>query len=212
MNLKRIQLSIVTLMATLVSGWWTASSSADEYRHIENQSRRIVRQADRLVRELHHFEHTPQFAHLVRDMQNLRLAAVQLADLTHRHGRLRQIERYIAILDSTLHHAKNLVDQIEHGAAHGVGHVDGNTRNTRRLMSVIEESIIHMQKDVVDLRRHLYGYGHEDPIVVPEYPVYPTPPISNPGCRLPYRSGGGVIVQPNGISLGNGRVQFRINF
>ena len=191
------------------------SASADTYRHIDELALNIERQSKRLVSEVRHYRHTPEYRHLIEDARDMADLADHLHDVAHDHGSLAHMESDLRQLDSKFHHLESLFDRVEYGAAYGRGHVHGETSHVRELLHLIEDDIHHLQDDLRSLRTPVCTTS---PVVVNRPPIYPSPysnrwggynnPPQSSGFGQSYRNGWG----GRGITIGGGSSRFTIGF
>jgi hypothetical protein len=169
---------------------FTASASADTYQHIDQLALKIDRAAKAIVCETRHYRHTPEYTHLVADARDLAVLADHVHEIAHHHGSLAHLDSDVAALDAKFHHLESVFDRVEWRAAHGHGHVHGNTSHVKGLLNSIEECIHHLQADLRSLRTPVHAVR---PVVV-QRPIYTTPHSSR---------WGGYNVRPHSSGFGN---------
>lgn len=193
--------------AILFAGFFANQANADTWGHIEELGHDIALKADQLLAETHHYRHTPEYGHLVSDAVQLRAKANRICSLARSHASIYYLEAALADLDARFHHLEGLFDHIEHEAAHGHGHIHGPTRHVKRLLNRVEDCIHHMQRDIAALRAHRVTRVYRRP--------YSSGHYSRPSCSTPYpvyRSYHGHGHSHSGITIGNDKFRFRINF
>ena len=200
---------------------FSATAKADTYHHIDQLALTIDRQSKQLVREAHHYRHTPEYRHLVSDARDMCRLADHLHEVAHHHGDLRHLTSDVDELDAKFHHLESVFDRVERRASHGHGHVHGNTSHVRELLISIEDNIHHLQEDLELLRTPV----HARPIVTPRRTIYATPYTSGWGGyhssrpssygHLGGHYGRGAYGQPyrgRGITFGGGSTRFTFRF
>ena len=191
------------------------SASADTYHHIDQLALSIERQSKRLISEVRHYRHTPEYRHLDQDAREMAELADHLHDVAHHHGSLGHMESDLNQLDRKFHHLESVFDRVEHGAAFGHGHVHGNTSHVRELLHSIEDDIHHLQEDLRSLRNPICTTS---PAVVNRPSIYTSPYSSrwggynvrpqSSGFGHSYGSGWG----GRGITIGGGSSRFTFGF
>jgi hypothetical protein len=202
--------SITAVLTLVVATSFATQVNADEYRHIDQLAQKIQRYSKQLKNEVRHYRHTPEYNHLVNDVNNVYRLATHIHDVTHFEGNLFHLQSDLAELDREFHHLESVFDRIEHNAAYGNGHVHGSTAHVKRLLNNIEDSIHHITVDVQILRAPRVFHQ-------PVYrPVYRQPVYQQPTCRVPtynrpshggHGGHGGI-----GFSIGGGSSKIHIRF
>lgn len=158
--MKRIASKSIQWIAFLIAGFAISrAANADTCGHLVSLASKIDRQARRLLQETHHYRHTPNYHRLVAEVATLRAKARHMRITTFRADNFHHLEEDLMIVDRCFHHVEDFFDHAEIESAHGHGHVHGNTRHVKLLLNSMEETIHHMQDDVLDLRRSFFGSG-----------------------------------------------------
>ena len=200
---------------------FSATAKADTYHHMDQLALSIDQQAKEIVREAHHYRHTPEYRHLVSDARDMCQLADHLHEVVHHHGDLGHVASDVNELDAKFHHLESVFDRIERRAAHGHGHVHGNTSHVRELLISIEDSIHHLQEDLELLQTPV----PVQPIVSRRPTIHATPYTSRWGGYNSSRPSGyghgvghrgpNVYGQPyrgRGITFGGGSTRFTFRF
>ncbi|WP_442511531.1 hypothetical protein SH528x_003212 [Novipirellula sp. SH528] len=198
----------------------TAFSSpavANTYQHIDHLALQIAMQSNQLVGETRHYQHTPEYRHLVSDARDMARLADHIHELAHHQGSVSHLNSDLAQLDAKFHHLESLFDGIEHRAARGYRHVHGNTSHVKLMLNSIENNIHHLREDIQSMQT----------------PVISTPYTSNFGAyssrwggynARPSSSGFGRVntlhddhghsqrSRSRGITIGGGSSRFTIGF
>ena len=134
--------TLATLAVTFTA--LATSASADTYHHIDQIALTIERQTQQLRREIVHYRHTPEYAHLYADTREIARLAKHMHEVAHHHGSLAHLQADLRTLDSVFHHMEQTFRAAEASAAHGHGHIHGSTSHVRHLLHLIEENIHHI--------------------------------------------------------------------
>ncbi len=171
-----------TLLTLAMAGFaLTGTAKADTYSHIDGLAVQLTRNARLLEREFAaHYRHTSRYRHLREDARQMIRLADHVHEVAHHEGSLSHLQSDLRQLDRLFHHIEELVDEIEHDAAglgddhhghfgnfggyHGRygGHIHGNTRHVRRILSAMEDTLHHLQDDVRQLARAAEAHRHHD--------------------------------------------------
>ena len=182
----------LVLVATATAGLGFASNTAEaaSFDHIDRLAVQLRNQSSQLYWEFrHHYRHATQYNHLMSDAARIYRLADHLHDVAH-SGNIAHMRSDLAQLDREFHHLEDLVRDIHFDAHHPFGHgghIHGSTRHVRRLMNEMEDTLHHLQDDLRNIRP-VHSHYHNRPRV------------------------GVAPAQGGGITIGNGRVQFRVGF
>ena len=182
--MNRIASGISFGFTMLIAGLsFAPSASADTQRHLNHLAASIERQANALIGESRHYRHTPSYRAMLSESIKLRDTARHVRATTFCTKSFRHLEQDLRILNACFNNLEDLFDGTECNAAHGIGHIRGNTRHVKRMLNFLENDIRTMRRLVRILRRELfpaqsgYGYGYGERSAVDVY-------------RQPYRGGG----------------------
>lgn len=201
----------------------TSTLTANEYRHIDSLAVQIQNKTKLLVKETVHYRHTGNYYHMVEDTREMARLARHIHKVAHNEGSIYHLEADLNDLDRIFHHIEGLFDLTELDAAHGGGHVHGNTKHVKKLLKRIERCIHHMRDDVAAIRARINAHDdwHRPRTVIIE-PVRPVVPVYGHGRRhgagYGYGSrgirvyGGSGQGSPGGVAFSNGLVGFHFGF
>ncbi len=151
--MKRLTKKLIVALTLLTVGGFAANVDASDYLRINREARTIERKANLLLRETNHYQATPQYRHLVCDVEDFLRLSQDITDRVRFDGNLNRIARCVNELDRTFFHLEGLFDTIELNIARGFGAKCGNTAHVKRLLNNIEDCIHVMQTDIEILRR-----------------------------------------------------------
>ncbi len=140
--------NLITICSLLVVTALTSQVSTDTYSHIDRLAVRIGNRAEKIVRQTKHYQHTPEYGHLLNDAQEMRRLANHIHDVAHQSGSIIHLHADIAQLDAQFHHLNSTLENVEHNAAYGHGHIHGRTKQIRRLLDRIGDDIHHLAEDL----------------------------------------------------------------
>ncbi|QDT13915.1 hypothetical protein [Planctomycetes bacterium K23_9] len=162
----------ITTLGLLVLTAFASNASADTYHHIDELALQIERNSKRLISEVRHYRHTPEYSHLVSDARHMARLADHVHDLAHDHGSLTHLNSDLVELDRKFHHLESVFNRVEHNAAYGHGHIHGDTSHVRGLLCSIESDLHHLQDDIRSL---VASHRHARQPVVVRRPVITQP-------------------------------------
>ena len=193
-----------------------------QYQHIESLADEIEDATKALRKESVHYKHTDSYREITKSTRKLSSQARKVRRLVRREADIHDVEVEVSELDEMFHRVNNLFDRAEITAAHGYGHVHGNTAHVKRSLICIENAIHHMADDIATIRqlqnaivvtqRVPYSPPHLRPAPVPAF-VPARVPV--PGCQSRpdyqgYDSRGHHSAR--GISIGGGSTQLFFGF
>ena len=203
------------LTTMIASGFVSTPAQADTFHHIDQLAVSIQRQAQSLRNEvLAHYQHTPEFAHMLIDTQQLLHTAAHIHAVVHTPNSLYHLKSDLAKLDRDFHHIENLFERVTHNANHhGVGHVHGRVGHVFGLLKQMENNIHHLREDVEVLTPPpvstcpLGNSGHG---ISPYYQTNPYNMGYGHGMRSGYRSHSRSHYRGAGISYHGSRGRFTL--
>jgi len=158
--------SIIAAVLTIAGIFGTASVASADHGHVENLAHRLDGQIRQLATHLRaNYRHTNQYRHLSIDTGIMLRLSSHLHGVAHRGGSLTHMSHDVKELHEQFHHVELLINQIEYAAAHGYGHLHGNTRYVRRMIARIDQTLTHLDEDLESMlhpvvHHHEYGHGH----------------------------------------------------
>lgn len=190
--MKRAATQSIAIVAFIVAGFSISrAAKADTHAHLHSLAAKIDRQADQLLCATRHYRHTPNYAQMVAEVATLRAKARHMRVTTFCSRSFNQLEDDIRTVDRCFHRIEAFFDQAEILAAHGHGHIRGNTRHVKRLLDDMAETIDCLHNDVRDLRREIFGLnrrGGIQPTIYSSPSIYGQPAIYG-GSRTIYSNG-----------------------
>jgi hypothetical protein len=126
------------------------------YEQIDNLAVQVQRQAQQIGSEAAiHYQHTPQYRHLVSDTSELVKQSAHLHEVAHNHGTVDHMAADMAKLDASFHHLETTFEGIHNRAAIGIGHVDGHIAHVKALLGSMETNLHQLQRDIASLQPHV---------------------------------------------------------
>ena len=217
--MKRFTTFVCSAIAILFVGFGitpSANAQAGVQGHLNVLAAQIERKANRLLHEVEHYEHTPQYHRLVSEVIKLRGAATHVRKTTFCTRSFHKLEADLRTIDRCFHRVEGFFDRAEVSGITGHGRVRGNTAHVKVLLNSLEKTIDFMRDDVRDLKLELFRTQrvvvnrpqvYHRPVNVYQPPVYRPRPSCQPSRTVIYQPYGG-----SGISFGGDNFQFRIRF
>ncbi|MCA9246523.1 MAG: hypothetical protein KDA42_05390 [Planctomycetales bacterium] len=188
-----------------------SNAQAASYEHIDRLALQLAGQMNELTEEFStHYRHTSLYGHLINDARDAARLADHIHELAHYRGNISHMRDDLNRLDREFHHLEEVLGQLNRQVHYGYGgHAHGDTQHVFYLMHEVEENLHHLRDDIEEMYRSRYRcYNHGGCSTQPVYKPYPV----YQGGHGNHGGHAGVRVNGNGVTVGNGRVSFRIGF
>ena len=238
---RTYQFSLAVLVFGLIASVGLPSQANDCSR-IDQLARDILTKSRLLRQQVHHYRHTPEYDCLKEETRGLRRFSAHILTLTRKTSNLHLIADDLRDLNRCFQRLERAFDQVELNAAVGRGRIYGPTAHVKQLLLETERCIRLMRLEVNRLRQVLYrpgcgvrgqwdrqdfypGQGRFDQRSYHHRSPYAgrsdfRDPRAVPTFRHGHQSfdpriqgrGSGFGIDPYGLTIGRGNLNFRINF